>query len=183
MEEAPGLAGMDTGKPPPGSKNKLKRAGNADNAPGPSGSKRPKAPPGPKSVKAKAPTSVPATPSMSEFEAPAGKQSRRSRAHGVGAGGGNKDDKFNEYMDRLALEKVMSGETSRGDLYQAKRFQQSLERKNRDSEAVQLDLKLTMAHSASMLTPGEACKLPLEQLKARGVRGERKGIRYCKKCI
>ena len=75
-------------------------------------------------------------------------------------------EKMKEHLEKLHVNKVLAGETGKSELYQAKRFREALNRKGHDSDAVHLDLCLDVARSASMLTPGECCKLPLDQVKA-----------------
>lgn len=61
---------------------------------------------------------------------------------------------------------VLSGDTSRQDIYQATRFHKALEKNAKDTEAVQLEIALNLATSAAVLAPAEVCKQSQEQLAA-----------------
>ena len=73
--------------------------------------------------------------------------------------------KGQEHGQKLETLQILKGETKKADLYQAKRYVATLEKKALDSEAVTLEAKLRVANAALMLTPLEIHKIPLEQLK------------------
>ena len=111
----------------------------------------------------------------SEHATAAGAATPKSPAPSVSMGGlgsfGSKEAKTAETLEKhktkVEVMKVLSGETSKADIFQAKRAATAFQNKGNVEEATILDARVQAANAALMIQ-SDAAKLPWDQVEAAG---------------